>query len=413
MAHIKPFRALRPYREYVSRVASCAYDVIEYDEALRIAERNELTFLRVSRSEIDLPHDTDPYDIRVYEKAKENLSALREKKIMFQEREPCFYVYRQALAGHVQEGIVACVSIDEYLSGTIKKHELTRADKEADRTRHFATVNAQTGPVFLAYRSSDIINQVVDSVVKTTPEYDFEADDSIRHTAWVIRDARTIDAVRNAFENVGSMYIADGHHRAASAAAIALLRRANNPGFTGDEEYNSMLAVLFPHDRLNVLAYNRVVRDLNGLSVKDFMKRVSRNFHVSEAEKSGVAASIHHIGIYAAGKWYDCAVREKYLAGTTMVKTLDVSILHDYLLKPILRIGDVRRDERIGFVGGIKGMGALERCVDSGEYAVAFSLYPVTLEQLMAVSDSGEIMPPKSTWFEPKLRSGIFVHLLE
>jgi uncharacterized protein (DUF1015 family) len=413
MSIIIPFKAVRPPKELVRDVASYPYDIIDTEEARIITENNPRSFLHVVKSEIDLPPHVDIHDERVYRKAKENFYNFLHDGTLFQERKPCFYIYRQQMGDHRQYGIVGCASVDEYISGRIKKHELTRPDKQADRTQHITTVNAQTGPVFLAYRRRESLDVIVQEIADGVPEYDFTADDGISHTAWVVSDENTIDIIQKEFLAIDALYIADGHHRAASAAAVAQIRRAENPDYSGHEEFNYMMAVIFPGNQLKVLAYNRVVKDLNTLSEADFMDNVKEKFVVTGNFMNKVPEQLHDFGMYIKGSWYQLKAKEDTYKDRDAIGALDVSIIQDHLLGPILGIGDVRTDERIIFVGGIRGVKELERLVDSGECAVAFSLYPTTLTQLADVADAGELMPPKSTWFEPKLRSGIFVHLLD
>jgi uncharacterized protein (DUF1015 family) len=413
MSIIIPFKAVRPPKELVRDVASYPYDIIDTEEARIITENNPKSFLHVVKSEIDLPPHVDIHDERVYRKAKENFYNFLHDGTLFQERKPCFYIYRQQMGDHRQYGIVGCASVDEYISGRIKKHELTRPDKQADRTQHITTVNAQTGPVFLAYRRRESLDVIVQEIADGVPEYDFTADDGISHTAWVVSDENTIDIIQKEFLAIDALYIADGHHRAASAAAVAQIRRAENPDYSGHEEFNYMMAVIFPGNQLKVLAYNRVVKDLNTLSEADFMDNVKEKFVVTGNFMNKVPEQLHDFGMYIKGSWYQLKAKEDTYKDRDAIGALDVSIIQDHLLGPILGIGDVRTDERIIFVGGIRGVKELERLVDSGECAVAFSLYPTTLTQLADVADAGELMPPKSTWFEPKLRSGIFVHLLD
>jgi uncharacterized protein (DUF1015 family) len=413
MCIIVPFKAVRPPKELVRDVASYPYDIIDTEEARTITENNPISFLHVVKSEIDLPSHIDIHDERVYRKAKENFYNFLHEGTLFQEHKPCFYIYRQQMGDHRQYGIVGCASVDEYMSGRIKKHELTRPDKQADRTQHITTVNAQTGPVFLAYRRKESLDLIVQEIVDGVPEYDFTADDGISHTAWVVSDENIIDIIQKEFLAIDALYIADGHHRAASAAAVAQIRRAENPDYSGHEEFNYMMAVIFPGNQLKVLAYNRIVKDLNNLSESDFMDKVREKFVVTENFMKKVPEQFHEFGMYMKGSWYQLKAKEDTYKHRDVVGALDVSIIQDHLLGPILGIGDARTDERIMFVGGIRGVEELERLVDAGECAVAFSLYPTTLTQLADVADAGELMPPKSTWFEPKLRSGMFVHLLD
>jgi len=414
MAIIVPFEAVRPTKNVVDRVASYPYDVVDFQEARTLVRENPSSFLHIVRAEVDLPIDVDCHDERVYRKARDNYTAFKEQGILVRDRKKCFYLYRLTMNDHVQDGIVACVPSADYERGKIKKHELTRSDKLTDRIRHFDTVNAQTGPVFLTYRARESINRLVDDIVSQSPEYDFTADDGIRHTVWIIDDDAAINALCMAFDAVDSLYIADGHHRTASAAAVAKKRGEDNPRGTGNEAYNYIMTVLFPHDQLTILAYNRVVTDLLGLNVSEFIRHVEDTFTVQQSPEPVTPGSAREFGMYMGGTWYRLQAKDLVDANNdSLVSLLDVEILERRLLSPVLGIEDLRTDERIGFVGGIKGTEELMRLVDKGAYAVAFSLYPVTTVQLMAVSDAGAVLPPKSTWFEPKLRSGLFIHEFE
>jgi len=408
---VVPFRALRPKKERVRQVASHPYDVLDWEEAKRIARDNPLSFLHVEKSEIDLRKDRDTgvYGDEVYRKAKKNLDKLIRDGVLIKDKKPCFYIYRQSVPGHTQYGIVGGVSTEEYDAGLIKKHELTMFDKEEDRTRHIDTVNAQTGLVFLVYRAAEGIDRIVADVVKEEPEYEFSTEDGVGHTVWVIDDEATIERIRREFSRVECLYIADGHHRAASAAAVA--RRRREKGRTG--EYDYFMATLFPDNQLRILDYNRVVKDLNGMSEAGFIERTREGFRVAEDYIDRSPVRFHEFGMYLKGRWHRLTARDRIYVGKSKIGQLDVSILQDNILKPLLGIQDPRTDRRIKFVGGVRGMKELERLVDSGQFGVAFSMYPPTLSQLMDIADAGEIMPPKSTWFEPKLRSGIFVHPLE
>lgn len=412
MSIVIPFKALRPHRQFVKAVASYPYDVVSVKEAREIVKDNPLNFLHVEKSEIDLQSFIEANDESQYEIAKSNLDKLIERNVLFQEKKNCFYIYRQRAGSHAQYGIVAAISLAEYESGKIKKHELTKADKELDRIRHVMAVDAQTGPVFVTYRAHDSIDRMVKKMVGSEPEYDFVSDDGISHTVWVISVERDIAVLKKAFTEVHTLYIADGHHRAAAAAAVRKLKRETNPGGGRNEPYEYVMAVLFPHNQLKIMSYNRVVKDLNGLDEAEFLRRVSGEFLVSDtfAEKS--PTQCHEIGMYLGGRWYKLNAKDNSYDKDDPIKILDVSILQENLLKPVLGIQNPRTDERIEYIGGIRGVQELERLVDSDEFAAAFSLYPTSMEQLMAVSDAGKIMPPKSTWFEPKLRSGIFIHLL-
>jgi uncharacterized protein (DUF1015 family) len=412
MSVILPFKAFRPQRQFVEAVASCPYDVVNVEEARNIVRDNPLSFLHVEKSEIDILPLLDIYDDHVYEIAKSNMEKLIQKGIVFQEKTSCFYIYRQKMDTHEQYGIVARVSLAEYESGRIKKHELTFMDKEVDRIKHVATVNAHTGPVFLTYMAQSSIDCMVEKLIMDQPEYDFIADDGIIHTVWIISDEKDIETLKDAFVEVDTLYIADGHHRAAAAAEVGRLRKEQNPNNTGDEAYNYMMAVLFPHNQLKIMDYNRVVKDLHGLDIPEFFHKVIEKFLMSDNFKEKSPQRCHDFGMYLQGRWFKLTARDGSFNEHDPFEVLDVSILQDNLLGPVLGIQDPRVDNRVGFVGGIRGMKELERLVDSGGFAVAFSLYPTTLTQLMAVADVGRIMPPKSTWFEPKLRSGIFVHPL-
>ncbi len=412
MSHIVPLKALRPRREFVKQVAACPYDVVSLEEAREIGRTNLLSFLHVEKSEIDVPTYPDAGD--VYGTAKRNLSGLVDRGMLFRETKNCLYLYRQRMGSHVQTGIVAGTSVDEYESGKIKRHELTRTDKERDRIRHIAAVGAQTGPVFLTYKSRPIIDRIVQKIVAATaPEYDFTADGGVVHTVWIVGEEHDIGAVQAEFAKVGALYIADGHHRAAAAAAVAKMKRAEAPGNRGNEPYNQTLSVIFPHDQLRIMDYNRAVRDLNGLDVAGFLELTAGRFQVEENFAERSPRRLHEFGMYLDGRWFKLTAREGGYDGGDFLGSLDVSILQNNLLKPVLGIQDPRTDGRIEFVGGIRGMAELERLVDSRGFAVAFSLYPPSLDQLMTVADQGRVMPPKSTWFEPKLLSGLFVHLLE
>lgn len=408
VAVIRPFAALRPNSERAPAVASVPYDVVSTEEARALAAGNPYSFLHVSRPEIDLPLDTDPYDEVVYRKAVENFQKLKETCPLEIEAAPSIYLYRLIMGEHEQLGVVACCSVDEYDKDQIRKHERTRKDKEDDRTRHMLMLKAQTGPVFLTYRArADIDSMIMDTVV-AHPLFDFAAEDGVQHTIW-----RVPDPVRfvQAFRQVPFLYIADGHHRAASASRARAELRDQNQEHTGDEEYNFFLAVIFPDEEVQILPYNRVVRDLNGMSVEEFLGRLRDSFDVEE-NGAALPEQPGTFGMYLNGRWYRLRWRRKSSAESGTVASLDVAILQDNLLAPILNIHEVRTDKRIDFVGGVRGTHELERPVDEGMAAVAFSLYPTTVEDLLRVSDAGEIMPPKSTWFEPKLRDGLLIHMI-
>jgi len=407
---VRPFKGVRPRPELAGRIASPPYDVIDSEEARAMAAGNPLSFLHVVKPEIDLEPGVDLYDDRVYATGAKNLRKL-VAECMIRDREPCFYVYQQKMGDHVQAGVVGVVSAWDYFAGKVKKHELTRADKEADRPRHVRELNANTGPVFLTYRARSAIDALVDDVRGLVPVYDFTGSDGIGHTFWVVEERDRVASLKREFKALDCLYVADGHHRTASGANIAKERRETNPGHTGEEEYNFFMAVMFPHDQLAIMDYNRVVKDLNGLSAETFLKKVEEKFVVApSAEKKPSAPRT--MGMYLEGKWYRLAAKEGSFTAGDPIKSLDVSILQENLLSPVLGIEDPRRDERVDFVGGIRGMEELERRVDGG-WAAAFALFPMSVEQLMAIADAGEIMPPKSTWFEPKLRSGLIIHDLE
>jgi len=413
MSLVVPFRALRPARPFVAQVAAPPYDVLNVAEARELVRGNPFSFLHVEKSEIDIPDAAGVDDPRIYDRAKDNLSRMIREGTLFQEKAGAFYLYRQRLGGHIQTGIVAGVSIAEYEAGRIRRHELTRADKERERTRHIDAVGAQTGPVFLAYRRRKEIENLVERVAARPPEYDFTSAGGVVHTVWVIDDPDLIREVTEGFAGVDALYIADGHHRAAAAANVARLRRERNPRDRGDEAYHFMLGVLFSHDQLRIMDYNRAVRDLGGLTEELFLKRIGADFLVAGKFAGKSPEAPHTFGMYLGGAWYGLKARDGILREDDPIAGLDVSLLQERLLGPILGIGDPRTDPRIEFVGGVRGMGELERLVDQEGFAVAFALYPPTLEQMMAVADAGKVMPPKSTWFEPKLLSGLFVRLLE
>jgi len=413
MSVVVPFRVVRPQGKFVEEVASYPYDVVSLEEARKIAKGNPKSFLRVVRSEVDLPPDVDIHSDIVYETAKKNLDWLLSEGILVQDSRSCFYIYRQKVGEHEQYGVVTGVSVDEYESGCIKKHELTMADKEADRIKHVAKVNAHTGLILMTYRARDSINRLVEGIVRGRPEYDFTADDGVSHTAWVVDDEKGINALKREFLKVDSLYIADGHHRAASAAAVAKMRKVQDLGHRGDEEYNYMVAVLFPHNQLRIMNYDRVVKDLNGLSKEEFISKVGERFLVFNNVKDKFPKRLHELGMYLCGRWHKLKAKEGSYDKNNIVGITDVSIIQNNLLRPVLGINDPGNDSRIEFIGGATGTGELEKLVDSGKFAVAFSLYPPTLTQMMDSADTGKMMQTKSTWSEPKLRSGIFVHLLE
>ncbi len=412
MATIRPFAALRPPKSCVEQVSSLPYDVMNNQEATAMAAGNPSSFLHICRADIDTGAELI-HDEVCYRKSAQNLAEFIEKGFLVREEKPCYYIYRQMMWGRVQTGIVGCASVDEYLNGTIKKHELTRHEKELDRIMHFDTCSAQTEPVFLAYRKSERISRAINEWIKFhKPEYDFTSDDGVVHLLWPVNDDAVIEDIRLGFEETDALYIADGHHRTASSAAVSAKRRAAHPDYTGDEEYNYLMAVSFCDEDLFIMDYNRVVRDLNGLSVEEFFAAVEKTFTIAPAS-TGAPQGKHHFGLYLGGQWYALTAKEGSFDASHPIESLDCAILQANLLAPILGIEDPRSSERIDFVGGIRGLEGLESRVDSGEMTLAFSLYPVSMEDLFSVADHGEIMPPKSTWFEPKLRSGLFVHEIE
>jgi uncharacterized protein (DUF1015 family) len=413
MALVIPFRALRPQKKFAGEVASFPYDVLDRAEGRAIVRDNPRNFLRVEKSEIDLPDEIRDDDPRVFAKARENLREFMNEGILFQEDKPSFHVYRQQTMDREQYGLVGCVSVAEYEAGLIKKHELTRVDKENERVNHIETAGAQTGLVFLLYRSREAIDRIISGIVKGPPEYDFTTPDGVTHTAWVISDNAVIAALQREFSKVESLYIADGHHRAASAAAVARMRREKNPAHKGTEEYNYFVATLFSHEQLKILDYNRVVKDLHGMTVRALLDRVGEKFTVKPGFRERSPARPHQFGMYLTGAWYLLEAKPQVYGKADLIGKLDVSILQAHLLGPVLGIADPRTDDRIKFVGGIRGMNELERMVDQMGYAVAFSLCPPGITDLVDIADAGMIMPPKSTWFEPKLRSGLFVHLID
>jgi uncharacterized protein (DUF1015 family) len=406
---LNPFKALRPEPALASKVAAVPYDVVSRDEAARLAAGNPHSFLHVGRSDIDLPPDTDPHDDRVYAAARSALDRFVAEGSLLRETEPSLYIYRQEMDGRVQTGVVGCVHIDDYERNVIRKHEKTRKDKEDDRTRHVLTLDANAEPVFLTYRGSEDVDRLVERAVQTAPLYDFSAPDGVRHTVWRVADTRPLSA---AFGMIPVAYVADGHHRSASAWRAGREKRARNARHFGNEEYNWFLAVLFPADQLAILPYNRVVKDLAGQTPAQVLERLRALGRVSET-RNPVPPRAGTFCIYFEHHWYLVELDPPTIAQSDPIGSLDVSLLHDRILGPILGIGDPRTDQRVDFVGGIRGTAELERRVDSGEMALAVSMFPTTLDQLMRVADAGEVMPPKSTWFEPKLRSGLFVHTLD
>ncbi len=412
MAVLHPFKGFRPTKELCSKVAALPYDVMSSLEAREMVKDDPYSFLHVDRAEVDLPIGTDIYSEAVYQKAADNLNGMIEKGIYIQDNKPVLYIYRLTMDGRSQTGLVGCSSIDEYISGSIKKHELTRADKEQDRINHVDYCNANTGPIFLTYRGKAEIDAIIDEITKAPAEYDFVSEDGVSHTIWVIDNEDTINKLTELFKGVESLYIADGHHRNASAVKVGIKRREEKGDYNGNEEFNFYLSVLFPDNQLRIMDYNRVVKDLNGLTKDEFFNTLSDKFEVEEVNSECKPTKAHTFGMYIDKRWYLLTAKPSIIKNDA-VEGLDVSILQNEVLSPILGIGDPRTDKRIDFVGGIRGLKELERRVDSGEMTLAFSMYPTSMAELMEIADCGKIMPPKSTWFEPKLRSGIFVHKLD
>lgn len=404
MATINPFAALRPKPELAGQICELPYDVMSSEEAREMAAGNPLSFLHVSKPEIDLPPDTDVYSEAVYAKGRENFEKLIADGALRQDDKPCFYLYRQVMGKHSQLGLVAAASCQEYLDGVIKKHEFTRPDKEDDRVRHIEALNSQTGPVFLTYRSVKELDLLFAKVTEGRPDVDFTGTDGVRHTAWTVVDGETISKIERTFNGVRFLYIADGHHRSAAAARVFESRN-------GSGESSRFLTVIFPHDQMQILAYNRALKDLNGLSAEVLLNELKKTFEIAPGSNRAPEAK-HQFGLYVAGKWHRLIARPEFTSADSPVDRLDVSILQRRVLAPLFGIDDPRTSKRISFVGGIRGTGELEKMVNSGSYACAFAMHPTSIVDLMAIADAGEIMPPKSTWFEPKLRDAMFCHML-
>ena len=413
MAKVKPFKGVRPPREMVTEVASRPYDVLNSEEARAEAEGNEKSLYHIIKPEIDFPVGTDEHDERVYAKAAENFQKFQDNGWLVQDAEDKYYVYAQTMNGRTQYGLVVCAAVEDYMTGKIKKHELTRRDKEEDRMKHVRVNNANIEPVFFAFPHQDELDAIVSKVVAGEAEYDFVAPDGFGHHFWVIDDAATIARITEIFAQFPAMYIADGHHRSAAAALVGDEKRKQNPNHVGDEEYNYFLAVCFPDNQLNIIDYNRVVKDLNGLSDEEFLKALEANFEVKEmGAEIYKPNALHNFSLYLSGKWYSLPAKEGTYNDNDPIGVLDVTISSNLILDEILGIKDLRSDKRIDFVGGIRGLGELKKRVDSGEMKVALALYPVSMKQLIDIADTGNIMPPKTTWFEPKLRSGLVIHKL-
>lgn len=414
MATVKPFKGVRPPKEMITEVASRPYDVLNSEEARKEAEGNPKSLYHIIKPEIDFAPGTDEHAPEVYDKAVENFRAFQDNGWLVQDDKEHYYIYAQTMDGRTQYGIVLAANVDDYMEARIKKHELTRRDKEEDRMKHVRINNANIEPVFFAFPDNDVLQNVIDKVTAAEPEYDFVAEDGFGHTFWVIDDDATIQTITEAFSKIPYLYIADGHHRTAAAALVGNEKAKANPNHKGDEEYNFFLAVAFPASHLKIIDYNRVVRDLNGLTDEQFLERLSENFIVEEkGEEIYKPAKLHNFSLYLGGKWYSLTAKEGTYDDADPIGGLDVTVSSDLILRDILGIHDLRSDKRIDFVGGIRGLGELKRRVDSGEMKVALALYPVSMEQLMNIADTGNIMPPKTTWFEPKLRSGLVIHKLD
>lgn len=404
MVRVKPFAAIRPKPELAADICELPYDVMSSAEAREIARNRPLSFLRVSKPEIDLSDGTNIYAPEVYAKGKENFDRLRAQGALFQESGPRFYFYRQTMGGHEQVGLVAVASCEDYLAERIKKHEFTRPDKEDDRVRHIEGLNSQTGPVFLAYRATAAMNALAERAISRHPDVDFTAPDNVRHTAWVVDDQELTAKIERAFGEIPALYIADGHHRSAAAARVFNSRK-------GAGESGWFLSVIFPHDQLQILPYNRALKDLNSMTPETLLQKLDGVFIIQEHGRANPSRR-HELGLYLAGQWRTLTFRPHFAAAKDPIEKLDVTLLQNHVLDPLFGITDPRRSERVSFVGGIRGIGELERLVDSGEHACAFSMFPTSIEDLMTIADAGGIMPPKSTWFEPKLRDAMFCHMI-
>lgn len=414
MAIIKPFRGSRPPKELVEQVVSRPYDVLNSEEARIEAAGNEKSLYHIIKPEIDFPVGTDEHDECVYEKAAENFKKFQEKGWLKQDVDEHYYVYAQTMNGRTQYGLCVAAYVDDYMTGKIKKHELTRRDKEEDRMKHVRVNNANIEPVFFAYPHQDELDGIVAKVVEGTPEYDFVTSDGFGHHFWIIDDKATIERITELFAAMPAMYIADGHHRSAAAALVGDEKRRNNPNHKGDEEYNYFLAVCFPDNQLNIIDYNRVVKDLNGLTTAEFLEKLTKNFTVElKGEEIYKPVALHNFSLYIDGLWYSLTAKQGTYDDNSPIGVLDVTIASNLILDELLGIKDLRTDKRIDFIGGIRGLGELKRRVDSGEMKMALALYPVSMKQLIDIADSGNIMPPKTTWFEPKLRSGLVIHKLD
>ena len=413
MPLIRPFAGLRPAPGRAADVLAPPYDVLNTEEARTRAAGRPWSFLHISKPEIDLPPGTDPHSPAVYAKGKDSFAHQISEGVLVRDPQPCYYLYRLVMGSHTQTGIVAAASVPDYDTNRIRKHEFTRPDKEDDRVRQIDALNAQTGPVFLTYKHNAVIDELVARVTSGAPEVDVTADDGVRHMLWVLREPAALETITQTFDAMKCLYIADGHHRSAAASRVAATRKVANPKHTGNEAYNYFLTVVFPDDQMQILDYNRVVKDLNGHSVGEFVAEIAEAFTVEIEPAAVKPGRAREFGMYLNGRWYRLHIDSEFIPDEDPVKRLDVSLLQDNLLGPILGIGDPRRDKRIDFVGGIRGLQELERRVDSGEMACAFAIFPTSMADLMSVAEAGEVMPPKSTWFEPKLADGLVSHLLD
>jgi len=413
MAIYRPFKAFRPKPEFAAEVAAKPYDVLNSEEAREEVKGHPLSFLHVGKPEIDLDPAINLYDPAVYQKAKENLWNLINKGVLVEDPEPYFYVYAQTMDGRTQYGLVGAASVDDYWNDVIKKHEKTRKDKEEDRSNHVRVTNSHSGPIFLTYRDNAEINEIINKVIVQKPENDFISLDGIRHQVWVIKMQDCIDKIQSILGNIDYFYVADGHHRSAAASIVGRERQKANPNHKGDEEYNFFLAVLFPASHLYIMDYNRVVKDLNGLTTEEFFNKIKSIFNIEESKGQVKPNKKGEVGLYIENKWYKLTFKDEYLKTDDPVEVLDVAMLQKYVLDAILGIEDPRTSKRIDFVGGIRGLGELEKRVNSGEMKLAFAMNPTSVDELINIADAGKIMPPKSTWFEPKLRDGLFIHFLD
>lgn len=413
MAKVKPFRGIRPPKELAAQISSRPYDVLNSEEARLEAEGNEMSLYHIIKPEIDFEKGCDEHDPRVYEKAVENFKEFQENKWLIQDSEDNYYLYAQTMDGHTQYGFVVAACVDDYMNGKIKKHELTRRDKEEDRMKHVRINDANIEPVFLSFPDDAVLERIINKVSSTTPEYDFTSSDGFGHSFWIIDDKNMIASITDEFAKIPALYIADGHHRTAAAALVGNEKAKANPNHTGAEEYNFFLAVCFPASHLNIIDYNRVVKDLNGLTKEELLNKIAKNFIIEcKGKQIYKPMKLHNFSLYIDGEWYSLTAKQGTFNDNDPIGVLDVTISSNLILRDILGITDLRTDKRIDFVGGIRGLGELKKRVDSGEMALALALYPVSMKQIIDIADSGEIMPPKTTWFEPKLRSGLIIHKL-